>query len=161
MDQEQNFGKIIPKFKYIFMNRLKLTFIFLIIISYCLAGLVPPVHAMQEEPSLTAEQHFKQQIDQLSQEKSISRALQLIKDTDEQTLNDQKALTELPAPPFKEDQFGRSKKFAELLKEYGADSVWTDSIGNVIGLRKGTQRDSVLAIAGHWGAMPTRLMNGI
>src|SRR5699024_4667109 len=58
-------------------------------------------------------------------------------------------LTEIPAPPFKEHKFGRGERFAELLREYGADSVWTDSIGNVIGLRKGTQRDSVLALAAH------------
>jgi acetylornithine deacetylase/succinyl-diaminopimelate desuccinylase-like protein len=135
--------------KYTFMIRPKPTFILLIIVSCCFLGHIRPVHAMQKEPSLTAAQNFKQQIDQLAKAKSISKALQLIEDTDTQTIEDQKTLTELPAPPFKEDQFGRSKRFAELLEEYGADSVWTDSIGNVIGLRKGTKRDSVLALAAH------------
>lgn len=44
-------------------------------------------------------------------------------------------LTEIPAPPFMEDARGR--RYAELLAQYGADSVWTDAEGNVIGLRRG------------------------
>lgn len=44
-------------------------------------------------------------------------------------------LTEIPAPPFKEEARGR--RYAELLAQYGADSVWIDAEGNVIGLRRG------------------------
>ena len=38
-------------------------------------------------------------------------------------------LTEIPAPPFMEEV--RAARFAELLRESGADSVWIDAGGNV------------------------------
>src|SRR5690606_38300777 len=51
------------------------------------------------------------------------------------------ALTEILAPPFMETE--RGKAFGELLEGAGIDSLWTDPVGNVIGLRRGT--------AGHGG----------
>ena len=81
---------------------------------------------------------------------------------DESTIRDQIALTEIPAPPFNED--ARGEAFAEMLREAGADSVWTDPEGNVIGLRRGQEggegdggagdsdegaEQEVLAVSGH------------
>lgn len=94
-------------------------------------------------------EQYANSISRLSGNEAIQDALQFIRDYDEQTVATQIELTEIPAPPFKEHKFGRDQRFAALLKKYGADSVWTDSTGNVIGLRKGTRGDSVLAIAGH------------
>ncbi len=56
-------------------------------------------------------------------------------------------LTEIAAPPFMEEARGR--RFAELLMELGADSVWTDAEGNVIGLRKGRTGGRTIAFGGH------------
>lgn len=97
----------------------------------------------------TVSSEYQSKINTLAQSSDVTKAFQFIKKNDDQTISNQIELTEIPAPPFKEHNFGRGERFAELLKEYGADSVWTDSIGNVIGLRKGTQRDSVLALAAH------------
>lgn len=94
-----------------------------------------------------ADQQYTDKINQLIEDKKINKALNFIEDTDDQTIEDQITLTEIPAPPFKEKK--RSQKFAQMLEQYGADSVWTDSIGNAIGLRKGTSGDSVLAVAAH------------
>lgn len=56
-------------------------------------------------------------------------------------------LTEIPAPPFMEEERGR--RFADYLVELGADSVWTDAEGNVIGLRRGRSGGRTIGFAGH------------
>jgi len=56
-------------------------------------------------------------------------------------------LTEIPAPPFMEEE--RARRFAELLTEVGADSVWIDDEGNAVGLRRGKGGGRTIAIGGH------------
>jgi len=56
-------------------------------------------------------------------------------------------LTEIEAPPFKEQK--RGKAFAAMLKQYGLSDVTIDAEGNVIGVRKGTANGPLIAIAGH------------
>ena len=46
------------------------------------------------------------------------------------------ALTEIPAPPFKEQ--ARAKAFMEMLRQHGLSDVEMDAEGNVMGLRRGT-----------------------
>lgn len=65
----------------------------------------------------------------------------------ERALADLVTLTQIPAPPFGEEARGRA--FAALLRGAGADSVYTDPVGNVIALRRGTLGDRTVAIAGH------------
>src|SRR5262245_22297948 len=77
----------------------------------------------------------------------VRTALNWIAQNDAAGVRELIELTQVPAPPFKEEVRGR--RFAELLRGAGADSVWTDSIGNVIGLWRGTRRQSVLALGGH------------
>lgn len=92
---------------------------------------------------------FKTEMKQLADASNILKALKRIKEYDDQTIENQIKLTEIEAPPFKENKFGKADVFAGLLKEYGADSVWIDSVGNVIALRKGRNREKVLAVAAH------------
>lgn len=92
---------------------------------------------------------FMSEIEQFANAANISKALNLIREYDDQTIENQIILTEIEAPPFKEDKFGKPKLFADMLKRYGADSVWVDSVGNVIALRKGTEREKVVAVAAH------------
>ena len=56
-------------------------------------------------------------------------------------------ITEIPAPPFKEEKRGRV--YADLLKQSGVSDVQIDSEGNVIGLRKGSGNGPLIAIAAH------------
>lgn len=99
------------------------------------------------QDTLIIEEKYTEEIKDLFNNPKIKRALTYIEESDEQAVADQINLTEIPSPPFGEEN--RSKKFAEMLQEYGADSVWIDSIGNAIGLKKGTEREKVLAISGH------------
>jgi tripeptide aminopeptidase len=56
-------------------------------------------------------------------------------------------LTEIPAPPFNEQ--ARAQAYAAMLREAGADSVWTDSAGNVLALRRGRGEGPRLVLSGH------------
>lgn len=57
------------------------------------------------------------------------------------------ALTEIPAPPFKET--ARGAAFLEMLRQSGLTEVERDPEGNVMGLRQGTGRGPVLAVLAH------------
>ncbi len=78
---------------------------------------------------------------------AIQSAFRNIEELDAWALELLIELTEIPAPPFMEEARGR--RFAELLTEYGADSVWTDTEGNVIGLRRGRRAGRTIGFGGH------------
>jgi acetylornithine deacetylase/succinyl-diaminopimelate desuccinylase-like protein len=74
-------------------------------------------------------------------------ALQYIDADHERIVREIIALTEIPAPPFKEA--ARAKAFAQMLRQSGLTSVDIDAEGNVIGLRRGTGSGPLVAIAAH------------
>ncbi|HVQ43310.1 MAG TPA: M20/M25/M40 family metallo-hydrolase [Vicinamibacterales bacterium] len=59
------------------------------------------------------------------------------------------ALTQIPAPPFKEDKRGAA--YLDMLRAHGLTDVERDEIGNVMGLRRGTAAPGgpVLALVAH------------
>lgn len=77
----------------------------------------------------------------------VMRAMRFIETQKDTALVELITLTEIPAPPFGEEV--RAAAYAEMLRDAGADSVWIDSIGNVIALRRGTAGDRTVAMAGH------------
>jgi tripeptide aminopeptidase len=56
-------------------------------------------------------------------------------------------LTEIPAPPFKEQK--RAASYLEMLRDLGLSDVEKDEEGNVMGLRKGTGGGPMLAVLAH------------
>lgn len=57
------------------------------------------------------------------------------------------SMTEIPAPPFKED--ARGAAYLALLKQTSLVDVTRDAVGNVMGLRKGAGGGPLIAIAAH------------
>ncbi len=53
-------------------------------------------------------------------------------------IQEQFRLTEIPAPPFKEER--RAAYFLEQLKARGLEDAYIDAEGNAIGLRKGERQ---------------------
>ncbi|RFS19304.1 M20/M25/M40 family metallo-hydrolase [Chitinophaga silvatica] len=90
---------------------------------------------------------YASEIKVLAEKPIVKKAFQTIVDLDPQTLKQHIMLTQIPAPPFKEQE--RAAKFAALLKEAGADSVWIDNVGNVIAKRKGKSGKKTVVIEGH------------
>lgn len=97
---------------------------------------------------LLAQSDVATEIERIFNEPSVRRALDHIEASDAQTMRDLITLTEIPAPPFMEQV--RGEAFARMLRDTGVDSVWTDDVGNVIGLRRGTGSGmGAVVIAGH------------
>jgi len=77
----------------------------------------------------------------------VLEAFEYIESIEEETLNEHLFITEIPAPPFKEE--ARAKAFLGMLNRAGVDSAWVDEEGNAIGLRKGTIGEHTVALAAH------------
>src|SRR3954452_2773375 len=67
---------------------------------------------------------------------NVVKTLEDIKADDDTALAEQKRITEIPAPPYKEKV--RAEYFLKRMQELGFRDAYIDSEGNVIGLRKGT-----------------------
>lgn len=107
------------------------------------ALLCPPLRAAAQ--TVAAEYH--QEARELVANPAVAEAIRLAEEHDDWALARLIELTEIPAPPFMETE--RGERFAELLLEAGADSVWTDEEGNVIGLRRGRGGDRRIGFGGH------------
>ncbi|WP_456275088.1 M20/M25/M40 family metallo-hydrolase [Bacillus sp. AK128] len=77
----------------------------------------------------------------------VQEGLQFIENQQEQTLEDQILLTEIPAPTFLEDVRGEFfyKRFIEL----GLQNVQKDRVGNILGLRPGKGDGPKLVVSAH------------
>src|SRR5690554_6409950 len=93
----------------------------------CLA-FAPAVSAQQEAANLGA---------RLLQDAAIKAAVDGLRASEPQTIEDQIRLCEVEAPPFKEQK--RAELYAQMFKEIGLTSVRIDKEGNVLGEKRGTQ----------------------
>ncbi len=87
------------------------------------------------------------EVQRISQNATVKSALDAIRLDSDRARRELIELTEIPAPPFQEEV--RARRFAEMLREAGADSVWIDEVGNAIGLRRGTVRERTVVLEGH------------
>ncbi|MBV8447927.1 MAG: M20/M25/M40 family metallo-hydrolase [Hyphomicrobiales bacterium] len=74
-------------------------------------------------------------------------ALATLEAEHERTVEDIVALTEIPAPPFKEER--RAAAYFDMLVAHGLDEVERDDVGNVTGLRRGEGNGGLVAVAAH------------
>jgi acetylornithine deacetylase/succinyl-diaminopimelate desuccinylase-like protein len=83
----------------------------------------------------------------LLKNKKIKAAFNRIEALDQLTVKRHIELTEIEAPPFKEEK--RAKVFANYFNELGLDSVWVDTRGNVLGLLRGSVGERTVALDAH------------
>ncbi len=93
------------------------------------------------------EKSYTKEIKNLTLEKQLEEAFQVIDELEPQSQSDLVLLTEIEAPPFKETK--RALKYKEMLEEAGADRVWIDEVGNVLALKKGTKGGRTVALDAH------------
>lgn len=96
---------------------------------------------------LQSQTAYDQQIRVIADRPEVRRAFSLIEEIEPRSRGDLIRLTQIPAPPFKEE--ARARAYAEMLRQAGADSVWIDGEGNVLGLKRGRSRRRTVALAGH------------
>lgn len=123
------------------MHFLKSFFAFIALISPCL------LLAQEEQDDLNIAPSYQNEIESLTSHPAVKQAMELIKANDKQTVEETILLTEIPAPPFKEEV--RAEAFKQMLVEIGVDSAWIDAEGNVIALRKGTVGEKTVALDAH------------
>lgn len=99
------------------------------------------------QEAVEIDKKYNNQINQVAKKINLADAFAIIDEIDEQTMENLITLTEIPAPPFMEEK--RAVKFKEMLEEAGADSVWIDEAGNVIGVRKGTVGERNVVLDAH------------
>lgn len=97
-----------------------------------------------------------EEVRRLAEHPAVRDAFRIIEELDPTTIRELIELTEVPAPPFMEEE--RARIYAEWLREAGADSVFIDEEGNAVAIRygrgggrgsadDGTRR--VVALSGH------------
>lgn len=84
---------------------------------------------------------------QLMAAPDIKQLLDAVKADHERSIDDLKLLTEIEAPPFKEQK--RAEAFLARLKALGLTDARIDAEGNVIGVRKGSGNGPTLLISAH------------
>ena len=99
------------------------------------------------EDTVVVGAEYRREVSALAERPPVREALAYLEENASRTVRDQVALTEIPAPPFGEEERGAA--FADRLREAGADAVFTDAEGNVIGVRRGTEGDGRLVVSGH------------
>lgn len=77
----------------------------------------------------------------------VRAVLDILKNDNAWTLQQQMELTQIPAPPFKES--ARAAEFKKRLEALGLRNVRIDEVGNVIAERKGTGTGPTVLIQGH------------
>lgn len=100
-----------------------------------------------QDDNLIVDDIYTKSIKKISRNAKVKKAFNYIIDIEEKTIKNHIELTEIEAPPFKEER--RAKEFAERLKLAGIENVWIDSIGNVIGFLKGSVGNKNIAVDAH------------
>lgn len=110
----------------------------------CLAVALPPASdGRAQELAGPAETALKA----LLANSAVAKALEQIKADDARTLAEQRRITEIAAPPFKEHT--RAEFYLQRFHELGLDDAALDSEGNVVALRKGSGKGPKLVVSAH------------
>ena len=99
------------------------------------------------QDKIIIEKKYTKTIKRLVKNKKVKAAFEYIVSLEAKTLERHITLTEIEAPPFKEEK--RAKVFAEYYRDLGMDSVWIDSEGNVLGLIMGSEGEKTVALDAH------------
>ena len=101
--------------------------------------------------SMTAQQVAAQNSDvhvrRILESAQFKQASTFIESDYERFVRELITLTEIPAPPFKEAR--RARAFLDMLKAHGLADVEMDEEGNVMGIRRGTSSQGMLAVVAH------------
>jgi tripeptide aminopeptidase len=83
----------------------------------------------------------------LLKEAAVKAAIEELRESEPQTLEDQIRICEVEAPPFKEAK--RAQVYAQMFRDVGLTNVRIDKEGNVLGERRGIQPRPHLVFSAH------------
>lgn len=90
---------------------------------------------------------IKEAFTALIEYEGVKKGLVFIEQDHEKTVQEQIAITEIPAPPFKEET--RAADFKRRLEELQLHNVQSDAVGNVFGVRPGTGGGPKIFVSAH------------
>jgi tripeptide aminopeptidase len=103
--------------------------------------------AVAQDDSPQVAQSYLDEVAAIKANPKVQRAFDRIVSIEPRSREDLIELTEIPAPPFKEEL--RANRFAEMLEEAGLSDVWIDEAGNAVGRRPGRSGDRVIGYSAH------------
>lgn len=104
------------------------------------AAAAAPIQEFEIEP------RYLRELEEIAADPRVAAALEEVIALDEENEALLIELTEIPAPPFMEEE--RAAHYAGLVREVGLDAE-LDEIGNVIARRKGTEGGRTVAVVAH------------
>ena len=110
-----------------------------------LSSLHPSVLAQQSVVPI--DNKVRNSFDAISSDPRVTAGLIRIQDREAEMIREQFRLTEIPAPPFKEEM--RAAYYLTLMRDRGLEDAYIDSEGNAIGIRRGSGDGPTLLIAAH------------
>ncbi|MFK7862801.1 MAG: M20/M25/M40 family metallo-hydrolase [Pseudohongiellaceae bacterium] len=111
----------------------------------CFTGMIGTIQAQQNVVPIDPE--FKNIFSELMQNQAVQDGLDYILAREPSYIDEQFRLTEIPAPPFKEQK--RAAYFLEQMKARGLSDAYIDSEGNAVGIRKGRGNGPTFLISAH------------
>lgn len=96
---------------------------------------------------ITATSPVAQGFQAVANDSRVQAMLERIAANEPETLAEQVRLTEIPAPPFQEQE--RAQYYLQQMRNRGLNDAYIDSEGNVLGLRKGSGDGPLFVIAAH------------
>ena len=103
--------------------------------------------AAQDVAATEVQPQYRAEIAAIRNNRNVQAAMEYIVAIEPQSRRDLIELTEIPAPPFGEEN--RARRFAEMLRQAGLSDVTIDEVGNAIGRRPGKSGDRVIAYSAH------------
>ncbi len=104
------------------------------------------VFAQELSPLVPPDEPIARQFAAVSADPRVQQALELIAQREQRTVEEQLAITEIPAPPFQEQR--RAADYLQRIRDTGLDP-YLDSEGNVVAVRPGTGDGPTLLITAH------------
>ena len=101
----------------------------------------------QGEIDYSMRPEIREAVSALTRLSEVKKALDYIKADHENCISEQLELVVIPSPTFHEEK--RAAYMAEKFHEFGLEDVHIDSIGNVMGIRRGTGNGPTVVIDGH------------
>jgi acetylornithine deacetylase/succinyl-diaminopimelate desuccinylase-like protein len=90
---------------------------------------------------------LSQNVDEVLSSQPVVKAMGIVEESNEWATNKLISLTEIPAPPFQEDE--RADAYMEYLRDLGLEKAWKDEEGNVYGERPGKSDGPTLVLSAH------------
>ena len=112
------------------------------------AALLAAALIIPAAPLAARQTDIRAELNAIRSDPAVQRAFDVIESLEPRTMEDLITLTEIPAPPFMEQE--RAEVYLQWLLDAGADSAFIDEEGNAVAVRKGRGGgDRTIGFGGH------------